>query len=97
MNATRSYKEYKADLLRWSRLTTLDKGLQGELVLYLMEGHPSNIKRKIRASGLGRKLLGNERGVEDLLTFLDDIYEKDEAGEIKLYPTSREIPTEFSI
>ena len=43
----KSFGEYKKDLLRWSRLTSLDKKVQAEMVVYRLEGHPSRIKEKI--------------------------------------------------
>ena len=36
----KSFGEYKKDLLRWSRLTSLDKKVQAEMVVYRLEGHP---------------------------------------------------------
>ena len=39
----KSFGEYKKDLLRWSRLTSLDKKVQAEMVVYRLEGHPSRI------------------------------------------------------
>ena len=40
----KSFGEYKKDLLRWSRLTSLDKKVQSEMVVYQLEGDPSRIK-----------------------------------------------------
>ena len=44
---SKRFSEYKKDLLRWSRLTSVKEELQAEMVVYRLEGHPSNIKEKI--------------------------------------------------
>ena len=72
----KSFGEYKKDLLRWSRLTSLDKKVQAEMVVYRLEGHPSRIKEKITTQ-LGDQLENNEDGIAKLLEFLAKIYEKD--------------------
>ena len=70
------FEVYKKDLQRWSRLTTLDKKLQAEMIVYKLENHPSNIKEKITTQ-LGDTLEDNDKGVEELLAFLEGIYQKD--------------------
>ena len=45
---TKTYAEYKEDLKRWSRLTSLEKKHQADMVIYRLDGHPSGIKEKIR-------------------------------------------------
>ena len=72
----KSFGEYKKDLLRWSRLTSLDKKVQAEMVVYRLEGHPSRIKEKITTQ-IGDKLEDNDEGINRLLEFLANIYEKD--------------------
>ena len=72
----KSFAEYKKDLQRWSRLTSLDKSVQAEMVVYRLEGHPSRIKEKITTQ-LGDTLEENEEGIDLLLKFLAKIYEKD--------------------
>ena len=72
----KSFGEYKKDLLRWSRLTSLDKKVQAEMVVYSLEGHPSRIKEKITTQ-LSDELENNEDGIAKLLEFLAKIYEKD--------------------
>ena len=72
----KSFGEYKKDLLRWSRLTSLEKKVQAEMVVYRLEGHPSRIKEKITTQ-LGDELEDNEDGIARLLEFLAKIYEKD--------------------
>ena len=72
----KSFGEYKKDLLRWSRLTSLDRKVQAEMVVYRLEGHPSRIKEKITTQ-LGDELEDNEDGIAKLLEFLAKIYEKD--------------------
>ena len=76
MSEKKSFGEYKKDLLRWSRLTSLDKKVQAEMVVYRLEGHPSRIKEKITTQ-LGDQLENNEDGIAKLLEFLAKIYEKD--------------------
>ena len=76
----KSYAEYKADLQMWSRISSLDKKIQAELVVYRLEGHPSRIKEKI-ITQLGDKLQDNDDGIRDLLTFLDTIYTKDDMAD----------------
>ena len=44
------YPDYKRKLLRWSRITTVDKKLQADVVLYHLEGHSSRIQEKIETS-----------------------------------------------
>ena len=72
----KSFAEYTKDLRRWSRLTSLDKKFQAEMVVYRLEGHPSRIKEKI-STQLGDVLEDNEDGIDKLLEFLSNIYEKD--------------------
>ena len=43
---TKTYAEYKEDLRRWSRLTTLEKKYQADMVIYRLDGHPSGAKEK---------------------------------------------------
>ena len=56
---TKNYTEYKADLLMWSRISSLDKKVQAEMVVYRLDGHPSHIKEKIMTQ-IGEKLKGAE-------------------------------------
>ena len=76
VNEKKSFAEYQKDLKRWSRLTSLDKKVQAEMVVYRLEGHPSRIKEKITTQ-LGDILEDNEDGITKLLEFLANIYEKD--------------------
>ena len=76
----KSYAEYKADLNMWSRITSLDKKVQAETVVYRLEGHPSRIKEKILTQ-LGDKLQDNENGIKELIDFLDKIYNKDDMAD----------------
>ena len=79
----KTYAEYKEDLKRWSRLTTLDKKLQAEMVVYHLDGHPSRIKEKITTQ-IGDKLQGDDTvdGITTLLNFLDTIYGKDDMADV---------------
>ena len=61
----------------WSRITSIEKKLQAEVVVYSLDGHPSGIKEKIQV-GIGSKLEDNEEGMEELIGFLDGIYLQDE-------------------
>ena len=80
ISETKSYPEYKADLQMWSRICSLDPKVKAEMVVYRFEGHESRIKEKIMTQ-LGDKLVNNEDGIKDLLTFLDGIYNKDEMAD----------------
>ena len=76
----KTYSEYKEDLKRWSRLTSLEKKLQAEMVVYFLDGHPSQIKEKI-VTHFGDKLQA-DTGIKDLLEFLDSIYGKDDMSDV---------------
>ena len=76
----KSYSTYKNDLRRWARITTVKKELQAEVVVYSLEGHSSGIKEKIDVQ-IGEKLQGNDKGIDDLIEYLDTIYEKDEMSD----------------
>ena len=76
----KSYETYKRDLKMWSRITTLKKSAQAEMVVYRLEGHSSGIKDKIMTQ-LGSKLEDNDKGIDELIKFLDGIYTKDDMAE----------------
>ena len=76
ISENKPFEIYQQDLRRWSRLTSLEKKLQAEMVVYKLENHPSNIQEKITTQ-LGEELVDNEDGIEQLLTFLEGIYKKD--------------------
>ena len=76
----KSYETYKQDLKMWSRITTLKKSVQAEMVVYKLDGHPSGIKDKIMTQ-LGDKLEDNEKGIDILIEFLDGIYTKDDMAD----------------
>ena len=80
ISGTKSYGQYKKDLQMWSRITQVDKKLQAELVVYKLEGHPSGIKEKI-LTALDGKLAENEKGIDELIKFLDEIYLQDEMAD----------------
>ena len=50
------------------------------MVVYSLEGHPSRIKDKIEVK-IGAKLEDNEKGIELLLEYLDEIYQEDEMSD----------------
>ena len=57
----------------WSRITSVEKKLQAEVVVYSLDGHSSSIMEKIQV-GIGSKLEDNEEGIDELIRFLDGIY-----------------------
>ena len=77
---SKRFSEYKKDLLRWSRLTSVKEELQAEMVVYRLEGHPSNIKEKI-VTQIGDKLVGNKDGIKELLELLEKIYGEDDLAD----------------
>lgn len=74
------YADYKKKLLRWTRITNVDKKLQAEVVLYHLEGHRSGISETIETS-IGDELQDNAEGVKRLIDFLDEIYAEDDMAE----------------
>ena len=46
INDASEYPEYKRRLKRWSRITKVDKSQQAEVVVYLLEKHPSGMQDK---------------------------------------------------
>ena len=81
ISETKTYTEYKDALERWSRLSPVDKKIQAEMVVHYLDGHPSRIKEKIVAK-IGPKLVDNEDGVKELLTFLDSVYGVDDMANV---------------
>ena len=80
ISGNKSYAQYEKDLKQWSRLTSLDKKLQAELVVYKLEDHESKIKEKITTQ-IGDQLEGKEDGIDVLLNFLKNIYDVDDMGD----------------
>ena len=74
------YPEYKKKLLRWARITKIEKSNQAEVVLYHLEGHPSGIQEKIDTA-LGKEVEDKDDGLQKLVTFLDSIYGEDKMTE----------------
>ena len=81
ISETKTYEEYKEDLQMWSRITSIDKKLQAEIVVYNLDGHPSRIKEKI-VTKIGASLVGKEEGITLLIQFLDTIYGKDDMADV---------------
>ena len=77
----KTYAEYKQDLLRWARLSQLQKNLKAEMVIQCLDGHASNIKEKI-VTKIGDELIGNDDGIKKLIEFLDTIYAKDDMVDV---------------
>ena len=80
ISKTKSYSAYKADLKRWSRITSIDVKLQAEVVVYNLEGHPSRIKEKIDVK-IGKDLENNKDGMAVLIEYLDSVYKEDEMSD----------------
>ena len=81
VSETKTYAEYKEDLKRWSRLTSLDKNLQAEMVIYHLDNHPSRIKEKIVSQVEAEKLQSAD-GITHLISFLDEVYGTDEMADV---------------
>ena len=77
ISETKTYSTYKYDLKMWSRITSVPKASQAEVVVYGLEGHPTGIKEKIIVS-IGDSLENAENGIDLLITFLDGIYQEDD-------------------
>ena len=54
------YATYKKDLKMWSRITSIEKKLQAEVVVYNLDGHSLGIKDMIQI-GIRDKLEGKKR------------------------------------
>ena len=97
VSETKSYAEYKDDLKRWSRITSVDKKLQADFIISTLDGHLSRIKEKI-VTKIGESLVGDENGMTKLITFLDTIYEKDNMADVwdkfRTFSTHRRKPEE---
>lgn len=77
---TKTYEQYKEDVLMWSRITPVQKKIQAEVIVYNLEGHPSGIKEKIILN-IGDKIKNADDGVQHLMVFLDTIYKRDEMAD----------------
>ena len=80
VSSSKTYAEYKEDLKRWSRLTSLEKKHQADMVVYCLDGHPSGVKEKI-VTQISDKIVGKDDGIEQLISFLDKIYGKDDMAD----------------
>ena len=60
----------------WSRIMSIDKKLQAEVVVFNRDGHRFGIKDKIQVQ-IGSSLEDIERGLEEMIKFLDGIYLQD--------------------
>ena len=67
------YAEYRRKLLRWSRISKVEKKKQAEVVVYSLEGHPSGIQEKIDAA-ISDEIEDKEDGMDKLIAFLHKIY-----------------------
>ena len=68
----KSYAEYKTDLKMWSRITSVPKKNQAEVVVYNLDGHPSRVKEKI-VLNVGNDIQESEDGIKKLIEYLDTI------------------------
>ena len=80
VSETKSYERYKDDLYMWSRITSVPKKNQAEVVVYSLQGHSSGIKEKI-VLNIGEKIKENDDGIKELVAFLDTIYKADEMAD----------------
>ena len=79
MTDKRNYKQYRKDLLRWQRCTSVSKSKQGDIVLlYVPSNHP--VKERLE-NECGATVVDNEKGVEEILKVLDAVYGEDEVME----------------
>ena len=77
INDPAEYDQYKKKLLRWTRITKVDKKLQAETVVHYLEGHPSGIEEKIDTA-LGDQIVDKDDGMDKLIAYLDSIYKEDD-------------------
>ena len=80
MSEWKIYAEYKDDLERWSRITSVPKKNQAEVVVYNLDGHPSRIKEKI-VLNIGDQIKDDADGVKKLIAYLDTIYKVDDMAD----------------
>ena len=79
ISSTKTYEQYKDDLYMWSRITSVPRKQQAEVIVYNLGGHESRIKEKIMLNI--REKIKDENGIEELVTFLDSIYKADEMAD----------------
>ena len=80
MSERKSYAEYKSDLKMWSRITSVPKKNQAEVVVYNLDGHPSRIKEKIILN-IGDQIKDSDDGIAKLIEYLDKIYKVDDMAD----------------
>ena len=80
MSERKSYAEYKSDLRMWSRITSVPKKNQAEVVVYNLDGHPSRIKEKI-VLNIGDQIKDSDDGNAKLIEYLDKIYKVDDMAD----------------
>ena len=80
ISENKKFPEYKRDLERWSRLTSIKPELQAETVIYMLQDYPLRIKEKIDTK-LGDELVNNKEGIKLLLEFLSTIYGDDDISD----------------
>ena len=80
ISENKNFSEYKRDLERWSRLTSIKAELQAETIIYMLQDHPSRIKEKIDTN-LGDEFVENKDGIQLLLQFLSTICGDDDISD----------------
>ena len=77
ISETKSFATYQRDLKRWAKLTDLEDDQKADMVVHCLDGHSSGIKEKIDTQMEEAKLSCDE-GIDNLLKFLEGVYEVDE-------------------
>ena len=77
ISETNSFATYKRDLRRWAKLTDLEDDQKADMVVHCLDGHSSGIKEKIDTQ-IEEEKLSCDEGIENLLAFLEGVYEVDE-------------------
>ena len=77
ISETKSFATYKRDLRRWAKLTDLEDDQKADMVVHCLDGHSSGIKEKIDTQ-IEEEKLSCDEGIENLLAFLEGVYEVDE-------------------
>ena len=77
ISETKSFATYKRDLKRWAKLTDLEDDQKADMVVHCLDGHASGIKEKIDTQ-IEEKNLSCKEGIDNLLVFLQGVYEVDE-------------------
>ena len=89
MTDKQSFRQYKRDVLRWVRCTSVPKKRQADIIiLNIPATHP--LKERIE-DDIGETVIENENGVQLILDTLESVYGSDEVMEV--YLRFRELET----